>query len=199
MSLTKKQKEVLDFIISFYKKEVRPPTYKEIQLYFGLKSKSSVQDYVRYLRTKGFLKETESGVIELTKEDENFSKIPLLGLVAAGRPIEVFSDQGQELIEVPSSMCSRGNFYALKVKGESMIDDGILDGDIVVVQSKQEAKNGETVVALVDGSATLKKYYYRNKKVELHPRNKTMTPIIVDQGELSIQGILVGLLRDYLN
>ncbi len=197
MSLTKKQKEVLDYIISFFASYDRSPSYSEIQKHFGFKSKGSVQDYVKYLRGAGYLEETESGVIELSEKPESMTQIPLLGDVAAGTPLETESNQDVELISVPQEMTGRGKYFALNVKGNSMVDDGILDGDIIVVKSQKEARDGQTVVAIIDGGATVKRYYFRKNKIELHPRNKELSPLIVDQGDFSIEGIVTGLVRNY--
>lgn len=199
--LTKKQEEVLLFIRNYYEEEGRTPSYSEIQHYFGLKSKSSVQDYIGYLKKAGFLqKSVGSKAIELVTSGEEppTASIPLLGSVAAGRPLDVQRDDSQsELIAVPQSMIGGGRYYALSVKGKSMIDDGIMEGDLIVVRHQSTARNGETVVALIDGAATVKRYYRKKSVVELHPANKKMAPFFVRGGPFEIQGIVVGLLRHY--
>ena len=199
--LTKKQEEVLLFIRNYYEEEGRTPSYSEIQHYFGLKSKSSVQDYIGYLKKAGFLqKSVGSKAIELVTRGEEppTVSIPLLGSVAAGRPLDVQRDDSQsELIAVPQSMIGGGRYYALSVKGKSMIDDGIMEGDLIVVRHQSTARNGETVVALIDGAATVKRYYRKKGVVELHPGNKKMAPFFVRGGPFEIQGIVVGLLRHY--
>ena len=134
------------------------------------------------------MKKLEENIIESVE-------IPLHGKVAAGNPIEAL--EGIETIEVPSSMIGTGNYYALTVSGESMIEDGILDGDLIVIKEKSNATNGETVVAVIDNEATVKKYYKKNNKIELHPANSSMSPIIVDRGDFNIKGIVVGLYRSY--
>ena len=199
--LTKKQEEVLLFIRNYYEEEGRTPSYSEIQHYFGLKSKSSVQDYIGYLKKAGFLqKSVGSKAIELVTpgEEPPTASIPLLGSVAAGRPLDVQRDDSQsELIAVPQSMIGGGRYYALSVKGKSMIDDGIMEGDLIVVRHQSTARNCETVVALIDGAATVKRYYRKKSVVELHPANKKMAPFFVRGGPFEIQGIVVGLLRHY--
>lgn len=197
MDLTKKQKEVLDYIENFVSEEQRSPSYSEIQKYFGFKSKGSVQDYVRYIKNKGFLKDTPTGAIELAQRPDPMVQIPLLGNVAAGSPLDIESNQDSAQICVPEAMVYKGECFALRVQGESMIDDCIMDGDVIVVRSTSSVKNGDTVVALVEGAATVKRYMKKDKSVELHPRNKTMSPIIVKGGDFQIQGIVVGLMRTY--
>lgn len=197
MSLTKKQKEVLDYIISFFASYDRSPTYSEIQKHFGFKSKGSVQDYVKYLRGAGYLEDTDTGVISLSEKPENMAQIPLLGDVAAGNPLDTEANQDVELISVPQEMVGRGKYFALNVKGNSMVDDGILDGDVIVVKSQKEARDGQTVVALIEGGATVKRYYQKKNRIELHPRNEELSPIIVDKGNFSIEGIVAGLIRKY--
>ena len=199
--LTKKQEEVLLFIRDYYEEEGRSPSYSDIQHHFGLKSKSSVQDYIGYLKKAGFLqKSVGSRSIELvtTEEEAPMVSIPLLGSVAAGRPLDVQRDGGEnEFIAVPQSMLGGGRCYALSVKGKSMIDDGIMEGDLIVVKHQSTARNGETVVALIDGAATVKRYYRKKGVVELHPANEKMGPFFVRGGPFEIQGIVVGLLRHY--
>jgi repressor LexA len=197
MALTKKQKEVFDFIINFFAVHNRSPSYSEIQNHFGLKSKASIQDYVKYLKNAGLLKNNESGVIELIERPENMIQIPLLGEVAAGAPLDTDSNQDYELISVPQDMIGKGKYFALYVRGNSMIEDCIMDGDVIVVKSQKEARDGQTVVALIEGGATVKKYYYRKNRVELHPRNKELDPIIVEKGNFSLEGIVTGLVRKY--
>ncbi len=122
-------------------------------------------------------------------------EFPLLGRVAAGKPIEAVEDV--DVIEVPPSMIGSGEHFVLQVKGDSMKDDGILDGDFVVVRKQPTAENGETVVALVNNEATIKKYYKKKRDVELRPANEGMESIVVKQGDLRIQGKVVGVLRHF--
>ena len=201
MSLTKKQKQVYDYIVEYIDSNSYSPTQVEIQHHFGFKSLGSVQDYIRYLRSAGYLQSDTNSVRGLQPINPNQQniieavEIPLHGKVAAGNPIEAL--EGIETIEVPSSMIGTGNHYALTVSGESMIEDGILDGDLIVIKEKSNATNGETVVAVIDNEATVKKYYKKNNKIELHPANSSMSPIIVDRGDFNIKGIVVGLYRSY--
>ena len=122
-------------------------------------------------------------------------EFPLLGRVAAGKPIEAVEDV--DVIEVPPSMVGSGEHFVLHVKGDSMKDDGILDGDFVVVRKQPTAENGETVVALINNEATIKKYYKRERDVELRPANDEIESIIVKRGEMRIQGKVVGVIRHF--
>ena len=122
-------------------------------------------------------------------------EIALLGLVAAGRPIEPFPDE--ESIEVPSSLLGKGEHFVLRVRGDSMIDDGIRDGDYVVVARRASAQNGQTVVALIRGEATLKRYYSEGARVRLQPANAAMKPILAEAKDVTVQGVVTGLIRDY--
>jgi repressor LexA len=195
-TLTKKQTEVLDFITDHFGEHGRPPTYSEIQGHFGFKSKSSVQDYIGYIKKAGFLKVGAQG-IELAQVMGPMVQVSVLGDVAAGRPIDVYQDRDEETIGVPQEMASHGKFFALRVVGNSMVEDCIMSGDTIVVRSQKEAKNGETVVALVEGAATVKRYYQKGETIELHPANERMAPILVQGGDFEIQGIVVGLMRSY--
>jgi len=206
MSITKKQKEVLDFITSYWDKHEVAPTQKEIKEAFGLKSFGSVQRYLKYLKDAGHIdsnwnarrglrpKETKAQSV-----DENTIEIPLLGDVAAGIPIEAIENP-DNTIAIPTHMIRDSKrYYALNVKGDSMIEDGILDGDIIVCRHQQNANKGQTIIAIVDGEATVKRYSPLKNTIELIPANSTMKPIQVDptQSEFSIAGILVGLMRSY--
>lgn len=201
MSLTKKQKQVLDYIKEYIDENEVSPTQVEIQEFFGFKSLGSVQDYIRYLKNAGYLENDANSVRGLKPIDpneptqENTIAIPMHGSVAAGNPIEAM--EGQETIDIPAHMVRKGRHYALTVSGESMIEDGILDGDVIVVKEQNTAQNGETVIAVIDNEATVKRYFKKSKQIELHPANATMKPIIVDHGDFQIKGILVGLIRSY--
>ena len=197
MKLTKKQKMVYDYICEYVRENSVSPTQKEIQEHFGFKSLGSVQDYIRYLTNAGYLQNDSNAVRGLTPSNmsETSMDIPLLGDVAAGSPIEAI--EGVDTVAVPVSMIGRGEHYALNIKGESMIEDGIFDGDIIIVRKEKQASNGETVVATIENEATVKRFYRKKGRVELHPANSSMEPIIVNDGEFEIRGILVGLLRVY--
>tara|TARA_Y100000768_G_scaffold388638_1_gene385776 strand:- start:4810 stop:5418 length:609 start_codon:yes stop_codon:yes gene_type:complete len=202
MSLTKKQKQVYDFIKDYLDKHSYSPTQMEIQEHFGFKSLGSVQDYIRYLKNAGYLESDSNSVRGLVPIDPNQAEslpeaieIPLHGSVAAGNPIEAM--EGNEMVQVPASMIGKGIHYALTVNGESMIEDGILDGDLIIVKEQKTANNGQTVIAVMDNEATVKRYYKNKNQIELHPANSSMSPILVDRGDFHIKGILVGLYRSY--
>lgn len=198
MALTKKQKDVLDYITDFVREKGYSPTQKEIQEFFGFKSLGSVQDYIKYLSNGGYLNNDSHSVRGLTPShmsSQGTEEIPLLGSIAAGVPIEAI--ENTDTIAVPMTMLSKGSHYALKVKGESMIEDGILSGDIAVIRHQGQADNGQIVVAVVDNETTLKRYFKKAKQIELHPANSTMKPIIIKDRECEIRGVMVGLLRVY--
>ncbi len=197
MALTKKQKDVLDFITEYVRENGYSPTQKEIQEHFGFKSLGSVQDYIKYLTNGGYLMNDSHSVRGLMPStvQQNSEEIPLLGNIAAGTPIEAI--ENSNMISVPVHMLGRGQHYALKVKGESMIEEGILSGDIAIIKHQTQAENGQIVVAVVDNETTLKRYYRKAKQIELHPANKTMKPIIIKDKECEIRGLMVGLIRTY--
>jgi repressor LexA len=197
MALTKKQKEVLDFITEYVREHGFSPTQKEIQINFGFKSLGSVQDYIKYLTNGGYLQNDSHSVRGLMPANvqQNTEEIPLLGSIAAGVPIEAI--ENTDMISVPTHMLGRGKYYALKVKGDSMIEEGILSGDIAIIKHQHQADNGQIVVAVVDNETTLKKYFKRSKQIELHPANSSMRPIVVKDKECEVRGLLVGLIRTY--
>lgn len=197
MNLTKRQKEILDYIRSYREKHGISPTQREIRETFKLSSFGTIQKHLKRLEEKGALaREWNRSRGIAPKEDSRAGKsVPLLGLVAAGRPIEPFPQE--EAIEVPAALLGRGEHYVLRVRGESMIEDGILDGDYVVVSRRATAESGQTVVALVKGEATLKRYYAEGARVRLQPANSAMRPMTVDARDVTIQGIVTGLIRNY--
>ncbi len=199
MALTKKQKLVYDYICEYLDTNGYSPTQLEIKDHFQFKSLGSVQDYIRYLKSSGHLENDPNSVRGLrpteTSDQNNSIEIPLFGNVAAGKPIEAL--EGHETIEIPAHMIQSGKHYALTVQGESMIEDGILDGDTIIVKEQINAFNGQTVVAVIDNEATVKRYYKKKNSIELHPANSSMSPIIVNDGDFQIKGILVGLYRSY--
>lgn len=199
MKLTQKQAQVLEYISGYIQKNGQAPSFEEICKRFGFSSYNTVTTYLSALERKGYLKRPHKKnlkrAIELTVSQGRTVSLPLAGRVAAGRPIEAVPDN--ESIEVPAGMLGRGEYFVLRVEGLSMIDEGILDGDFVVVRKQPTAENGDTVVALIGNEATLKKYYRIQDKVELRPANKDMEPIVVKGNELKIEGKVVGLIRYY--
>lgn len=202
MSLTKKQKQILDYIEEFVKEFGYAPSYREIGEHFGLTSPATIFQHIKSLEDKGYIKVKtgEARSIEIIGDgtisyNERIIELPLAGLITAGEPIEAIEES--ETISIPSEMKPIGDCFALLVKGESMIEEGIHDGDYVIVEKKNTAKNGDTVVALIDNQfATLKKFYKEKGYIRLQPANKTMKPIKV-KGDLRVQGKVVGLIRKY--
>lgn len=198
MGITKKQKAVFDFICEYFDTHGFSPTQEEIREHFSLKSLGSVQKYIQYLTNAGYLKNSWNARrgLEPVKPTEEALEIPLLGKVAAGQPIEDF--HYNESISVPQNMVKGNDHFALIVSGNSMIEDGIFDGDTIIVKKQPMANNGQTVVALVENEATVKTFYKSKNQVELHPANSSMDPFIYNKGDVKIEGIVVGLLRTYL-
>lgn len=202
MSITRKQKDVLDFITDYLKQHQIAPTQKEIKDHFGLKSFGSVQRYLKYLINAGFLESDWNArrglkLLKKTKRKDIDEAIPLLGLVAAGGPMEAIENP-TETINIPKSMLRPNYIYfALKIKGNSMIEEGILENDIIICKQQQTANAGEIVVAIWNGEATVKKFYPKKERIELHPANNSMKPIIVKNGDFKIAGVLTGLVRSY--
>ena len=198
MNLTKRQKEILDFLREYRTEHGISPTQREIRERFQLSSFGTVQKHLKRLEEKGALSRQWNRSRGISPaEDRTARGVPLLGLVAAGRPIEPFPDE--ESIEVPAALLGkgRGEHFVLRVRGDSMIEDGIRDGDLVIVARRSSAQNGQTVVALVKGEATLKRYYAEKGGVRLQPANASMRPITVDSRDVTVQGIVTGLMRDY--
>jgi len=197
MNLTKRQKEILDFIRSYRDEQGISPTQREIRETFHLSSFGTVQKHLKRLEEKGALSRewNRSRGIAPREDGDGARGVPLLGAVAAGRPIEPFPNE--ESIEVPATLLGKGDHFVLRVRGESMVEDGILDGDYVVVAKRAKAESGQTVVALVRGEATLKRYYVEGARVRLQPANSAMRPMTVDARDVMIQGVVTGLIRDY--
>lgn len=189
--LTPKQKQVIDFIRSFIEENEYSPSLQEIAEHLN-RSISTAQHYVDELITKGYLRKEENLARGITPIKQSSGKIPLLGYIAAGEPIEPL--ENPELISVPASLISSlGQYYALRVKGDSMVEDGICDGDIVVIKHQLTAENGETVVAITEKGATLKKFRKKNGKIFLEPRNEKLKNI--HPKKLEIRGKFCGLIR----
>ncbi len=194
-NLTPKQKKILDFICLYYKKKGFAPSLEEIGHHFKLKAVSTVHQHVETLKAKGYLKKENNQPrgIRPFKKEESSVEIPLLGYIAAGNPIEAI--ESPEPLTVSRELLAKsGNHFALKVKGSSMIDDGIFDGDTVLVREQKTAENGETVVAIIDGGeATLKKIYRENGQIRLQPANQTFLSLFPQ--EVEIKGKVVSIIR----
>ena len=200
-SLAPVQRETLEYLRNFIADRGYAPTLKDIAKYIGVRSPSTAHFHLTRLEDKGFIKRGEDGSIELVEREqlertEGPRSVPLLGLIAAGSPIEAIEDQSVT-VEVPQQYFSANReIYCLQVTGESMIDAHIMDGDVIILAKQDTADNGQIVVALLDdGSATLKTCRrLKGGKVMLIPHNKTMQPITVDS--VSIQGRVIGLIRE---
>ena len=198
--LTKKQKAIFDFVQAFQKKNGYPPTLEEIGEKFGLSSPATVHQYLDALRIKGYIQRDKGHArsIEVYKKSglDALTEIPLLGLITAGKPIEPISNP--EPLQVPKTMLSKtGRHYALKVQGDSMIEEGIFDGDTVIVREQPIVERGETAVAYLPDSneATLKKIYPEKNRIRLQPANPKLKPFY--EKNVEIQGKVVGILRKY--
>ena len=200
MKLTHKQKEFLGYLSRYEQEWGMSPSFDEICSYFGFSSYNTVTTYLKILERKGYIRlpvqKNRKRAIEVVSpvETRRF-ELPLLGNVAAGKPIEAIEDT--RAIEVPPAMADKGDCFVLKVKGVSMEEDGILDGDFVVVRKQPTAENGDMVVALIENEATVKRYYKKNERVELRPAHTGMDPILVKDGDFRIAGKVVGVLRYY--
>jgi repressor LexA len=206
--LTPRQHAAYEFITSFLERHRYAPSYEEIRRHLGLRSLNAVAKLIVQLRRRGAL---ESAPLHAKRSLTPIARalrpgparaagsatatLPLLGLVAAGRPIEAI--ENPEPVEVPASLLGPGERYALRVHGDSMIEDGIQDGDLVVVRRAHQAESGQTVVAVVDGEATLKRFFRRDSRVELRPANAALRPMEWPAARVEIRGILIGLLRRY--
>ena len=199
-NLTKRQRQILDFITNFINDNGYAPSIREIGDNFDLSSPATIHAHIENLKNKGFLNTSynEARSIELIPAEVNWSQaieLPLVGLITAGEPIEAIEEH--ETIAVPSDFVSdNANSYVLKVKGESMIEEGILNGDYVIVERNPSPRNGDVVVALLNNAyATLKKFYRETNRIRLQPANALMKPIYAK--DPLIQGVVRGVIRKF--
>jgi repressor LexA len=199
-ALSEKEKAILDYIKEHLRAHGHSPSYSEIREALGYKSTGSIHSFIKQLERKNHLS-TSGGkhyALKLRGESERVDavRLRLSGTVAAGLPIETIENQ-EEFIDVSKSLLARsGEHFALKVKGQSMMEEGILNGDTVVIRSQSHAENGQTVVAVIDNEATIKKYYKKKGLIELHPANPEFHIRAVKSSEsFHIKGILVGVIR----
>jgi repressor LexA len=205
MPITAKQRRVYEFIKGYIGSNEEPPTIAEIGRHFQISSSASVHGILSALEREGLIKRTPniSRGIEIVKQtangDEDRGEIPLLGTVAAGQPIEAILSH--DTLSVPTDMQGHGRTFALRVRGDSMIDENIQDGDFIVVTSQKTADNGQVVVALIDGNyATVKKFYREPDFIRLEPANPQFKPIFIKTPErIQIQGVVTGLIRKYVS
>lgn len=198
--LTERQRDILAFIRKHQQEHGVAPTHKEICEAFGFSSYGTVYKHLSLLEKKGLIRRdwNQKRGVELVEEERaelKVKELPLFGNIAAGLPLEV--DQADEMIAVPDTLTSRGRNFVLKVRGDSMIDDGILDGDFVIVEQCDRASNGQVVVAMVAGEVTLKRFYKEGERVRLQPANETMAPIFAHSRDVTIQGVVIGLMRRF--
>ena len=201
MPVTARQRQVYEYICRYHENQKQPPTIAEIGKQFQMTSSASVHSILSALEREGLIKRIPnvSRGIEIVKQEtaEDDYEIPLLGLVAAGQPIEAILTH--ETVSAPKNMIGRGRMFALRVRGDSMIDENIQDNDIIIVSSQQTAENGQMVVALIDGNyATVKKFYRESDFIRLEPANPQFKPIFIKTpGRLQLQGVVRGLIRNY--
>lgn len=202
MTVTRRQREILDFISGHIDDKGYAPSFEEIAKQFGFQSLATVHEHLTNLERKGYIRRThnESRAIEIVppKGQTGATEVPLFGLVAAGQPIEAIA--GDETIAVPDSLLPRrGRSYVLKVRGDSMIDEHIKDGDFVVVQERNQADSGQTVIALVDGTGATVKRFFREPGgwIRLQPANPAHQPLRINERDVIVQGVVVGVIRKY--
>ena len=198
--LTRRQREILDFLNEFIEQHGYAPSLEEIGRRFSLSSLATVHKHLTNLQEKGFIRRAwnRSRSVELipARVGARALDLPLLGTVAAGVPIEAVVSS--ETVGVPEDLVGQRDAYALRVHGNSMIDEQIRDGDIVVVEDRKTARNGEMVIALLNRTeVTLKKFYLVGRRVRLQPANPEVEPLVVDADQVQIQGVVVGVLRRY--
>jgi repressor LexA len=208
--LSPRQRDVLDFISSTLAHRQVPPTYREIGDALGIASTNGVADHVKALIKKGYVKKIDPGPdgagvargLQLTEKAGSKRRgavvsVPLVGHVAAGQPI-LAEENYERALHLDRGLVPDGVIFALRVRGESMIEEGIHDGDFVIVKQQQTARNGDIVVALVDGDATVKHFFREGPRIRLQPANSDMEPIFVDASNTTlIQGLVVGVYRTY--
>ncbi len=199
MYLTKRQKEILDFVREHVGRHGYAPTLQEIGAHFGLSSPATVYKHVEQLVQKGYLRKAPHqgrGIQLVDPEPVRTVEVPLLGQVAAGRPIEAVAEA--EAINLPPDFVGRKPTYVLRVRGSSMIDEQIRDGDYVIVEDRTNAENGETVIALLRGEeVTLKKFYRHGAQIRLQPANPAVEALVLDEENVRIQGVVIGIMRRY--
>jgi repressor LexA len=200
ITLTRRQKELLDFLDGYIRRHGFAPTLEETGQHFGLTSLATVHKHLTNLESKGLIRRRAgmSRALEVVPRGRNVEavELPLLGIAAAGKPIEAVLDD--ETVAVPEALVRRPESFALRVSGDSMRDDGILDGDVIIVESRPIAESGETVVAVLNGEATVKRFHReRNGRVRLQPANDRFPPILCRERDLEIRGVVSALFRRY--
>jgi repressor LexA len=197
--VTPRQKQLLDYLRAYIAEHGFAPSLDEIGRHLELGSLATVHKHLERLEAKGLIRRRrrQSRALELTGDAHasGVSRVPMLGRVAAGTPIEPV--EVAETVTLPDDLLGRGETFTLRVVGDSMVGDGILDGDIVIVESRADAPDGATVVALVRGEATVKKLARRRGRIHLLPANERVAPIVALPEDVEIRGVVIGLLRRY--
>ncbi len=203
--LYRRQKQILDFLKQYINKYGYSPTLGEIAEAIGVSSLATVHEHLQTLAQKGVIKKFEGAVRGIEVLDQNIAthlqgiELPILGYIAAGQPILAYTDPDASIKVSPSMISGKKRSYVLQVKGDSMIEDGILDGDYVIIEEQPYANDGDIVVALLDnGLATLKRFFQEPNRVRLEPANSSMQPIYVENPDsIKIQGKCVGVIRRF--
>ena len=196
--VTRRQRQVLDYVQGFLRRHGYSPSLEEIGRHLGVTSLATVHKHLTRLEGRGAIRRRahQSRSVEVVSGSEKGgATVPLLGRVAAGRPIEPV--EVAETVSLPEDLLGRGETFALRVVGDSMIGDGILDGDVVIVETRSDAPNGSTVVAMVGGDATVKRFYRRRDRIHLVPANERVEAIVARPEEVQVRGVVIGLLRRY--
>ena len=188
--------KVMDYIRKFSEENGYTPSVREIGKECGIKSTATVHSYIDRLQSKGYLTKTDNKKRSVTIGKGSGVSIPLIGTVTAGQPIFAYENY-EDYYTFPTGEFKGDDLFMLRVQGTSMIDAGIMDGDKIIVRRCPTAENGEIVVAMVDDSATVKRFYRRNGKIILHPENEALSDLIFENGEVSILGKVIGLMRNY--
>lgn len=191
-----KLNRVMDYIRKFSEENGYTPSVREIAQECGIKSTATVHSYIERLQDKGYLNKTDNKKRAVAIGRSGGVNIPLIGTVTAGQPIFAYENY-EDYYTFPIGEFKGDDLFMLRVEGTSMIDAGIMNGDKIIVRRQQTAENGEIIVALVDDSATVKRFYYRDGKIVLHPENEALSDMIFEPGEVSILGKVVGLMRNY--
>ena len=201
MAITARQRRVFDYLSHYVDTHQEPPTIAEIGKQFDMSSSASVHQVLSILEREGLIRRIPNvsrgiEIVQQATAEEKY-EIPLLGIVAAGKPIEAVLNY--ETVNIPRDMLRRARMFALRVRGDSMIDEQIRDDDYIIVQSQQSAENGQTVVALIDGAdATVKRFYPGRNQVRLEAANPRYKPIVIKPADrVRIQGVVVGVIRKY--
>ena len=188
--------KVMDYIRKFSEENGYTPSVREIGKECGIKSTATVHSYIEKLQNKGYLNKTDNKKRAVTIGKGSGVNIPLLGVVTAGQPIFAYENY-EDYYTFPIGEFKGDDLFMLRVQGTSMIDAGIMNGDKIIVRRQPMAENGEIVVALVDEAATVKRFYRKNGQIILHPENEALSDMVFEEGEVSILGKVIGLMRNY--